>query len=286
MDTNKKKAFTLIELLVVIAIIALLLSVLVPALRKVKGQAQAAICRSNVKQWGMIFMMYAQDNDNSFPQNYRGDGLSHYDAYWCHATLKYYDDPKIRFCPACKRNMDRVREIAAGGAFYMNYGKTFMNWGPFADPATVTSNDWWDEYPEGSYGMNEWCSNPPSNVQDPSGLWGAPPSLTWRKLDNVKSSSIVPLFLDCKLVDTYPLDTSPPPAFPDADCFGEQFLTYPMKMICMDRHKGAINAVFVDLSASKVGLKDLWKQKWHKNYNTSGPWTQPNASWPEWMANF
>ena len=172
------KAFTLIELLVVIAIIALLLSIVMPALRKSKRQAQGAICLSNVKQWGTIFMLYTQDNDGSFPQNIAGDGMSNYDSYWCHATLKYYDDPKIRFCPACKRNMERVKELELTGNSQMTYGKTLMNWGPFADPETVTTNDWWDEFPEGSYGMNEWCSNPPSNAKDPDGLWGAPPSLT------------------------------------------------------------------------------------------------------------
>jgi len=282
----QRKAFTLIELLVVIAIIALLMAILMPALRKAKRQTQAVICLSYVKQWGIIFTMYAQDNNSSFPQNYAGDGLTHYDAYWCHATLKYYEDPKIRFCPATKRNKARVAEIEAGGAYYMNYGKTFMNWGPFSAPEDVTPDNWWDEYPEGSYGMNEWCSNPPSNVRDPAGLWGAPPSLTWRKMADIRGSGAVPLFLDCKLVDTYPLDTSPPPMLPDADCSGEEFLTNPMKMICMDRHSGAINSVFVDLSASKIQLKELWIKKWHKDYNTSGLWTLPTAVWPDWMAGF
>ena len=82
MNNARKPAFTLIELLVVIAIIALLLSIIMPALKKVKSQAHAVICRSNLKQWGAIFIMYAQDNDQSFLQNVGGGGLSNNDAYW------------------------------------------------------------------------------------------------------------------------------------------------------------------------------------------------------------
>ena len=60
---NKHKAFTLIELLVVIAIIALLLSIIMPALRKVKEQARRTICSSNLRQWGVSIHNYSNDND-------------------------------------------------------------------------------------------------------------------------------------------------------------------------------------------------------------------------------
>ena len=64
---RKQKAFTLIELLVVIAIIALLLSILMPALQRVKAQAQFVICGSNLKQWGISGTMYTTENDGYFP---------------------------------------------------------------------------------------------------------------------------------------------------------------------------------------------------------------------------
>ena len=125
MFNKSKKAFTLVELLVVIAIIALLLSILMPALTKVKKQAAAAICLSNVKQWGAVFSMYANDNKDCFPQSYEGAGLSQYEAYWCHATMDYYEDESLRFCPSAKRNKQRV---AALPAEEMNYGSTYLNW--------------------------------------------------------------------------------------------------------------------------------------------------------------
>jgi prepilin-type N-terminal cleavage/methylation domain-containing protein/prepilin-type processing-associated H-X9-DG protein len=59
-----RKAFTLIELLVVIAIIALLLSVVMPALKKAKNHAQAIICLSALKQMSMAWTFYADDNDD------------------------------------------------------------------------------------------------------------------------------------------------------------------------------------------------------------------------------
>ncbi len=63
----KKSAFTLIELLVVISIIALLVSILMPALGKARKQARNVLCLNNLRQLSLTFTLYAHDYDGKFP---------------------------------------------------------------------------------------------------------------------------------------------------------------------------------------------------------------------------
>ena len=61
---DRRKGFTLIELLVVIAIIAVLLAILLPAINRVKEQGKRAVCLQHLRQLGIAWIMYADDNDD------------------------------------------------------------------------------------------------------------------------------------------------------------------------------------------------------------------------------
>ena len=91
---TKRKAFTLIELLVVIAIIALLLSIVMPALRKAKDHARLILCAGNQHQIVAAVGVYTGDNDSKLPPAIAGHtlntGLGGMDHHWHRPTALNY----------------------------------------------------------------------------------------------------------------------------------------------------------------------------------------------------
>jgi prepilin-type N-terminal cleavage/methylation domain-containing protein/prepilin-type processing-associated H-X9-DG protein len=115
---KKKRAFTLIELLVVIAIIALLLAILMPALRAVKDQAKKTVCTAHVKDLVLALRMYADDydgkthhspnhglwdNGHTNPAIVKPYGPNDNLAYWGIAYYPYAKNKKIYSCPSADR---------------------------------------------------------------------------------------------------------------------------------------------------------------------------------------
>ncbi|MHC4757482.1 MAG: type II secretion system protein [Planctomycetota bacterium] len=104
---KREKAFTLIELLVVIAIIALLMSILMPALRNVRDQAKDAMCKQRLQQWGVMYNMYADDYDgqlmgwNDYNWFTHQSSGSHFVEYaWVYLMYAYAKDFEVYLCPA------------------------------------------------------------------------------------------------------------------------------------------------------------------------------------------
>jgi len=66
--------------------------------------------------------------------------------------------------------------------------------------------------------------------------------------------------------------------------------TNEMWQFCIPRHDGFVYLLFMDWSVRKVGLKELWKLKWHRAFNTVALWTKAGGvrptDWPKWMQRF
>lgn len=93
---HKSKAFTLIELLVVISIIALLMSIMMPALGRARKMAKSTVCKTRLKQMGMSIELYAADNNGKYvTQDWIGStGDFEREGYWFYRLSVYIDDVK------------------------------------------------------------------------------------------------------------------------------------------------------------------------------------------------
>jgi prepilin-type N-terminal cleavage/methylation domain-containing protein len=268
-----QEAFTLVELLVVISIIAILLSMLIPAMQRAKKQAKTVICQSNLKQWGLMYMMYCDDNRGYFFSgqingSYVADNAAFMGQYWRKCMKPYSRNEKMWLCPETIKpqfNGDMpVKEVSSPEVAWKYDGDV------------------------GSYGINGWVLNPPPGTPD---IWGRTPvENSWRTSQSTGLNNI-PVFADMWFIDAWPKDNDIPYKT-SGNCPGDLETLYvnEMQRVCVNRHSGFVNIVFMNWSVRKVGLKELWVLKWNKSYNVGGRWTQAGhmrpENWPLWMQKF
>ena len=243
---RSRKGFTLVELLVSLGIIAVLLSILLPVLAHVRRTARTTACLANLQQWGQSFQLYLAASRGRPPLS-PADVTS---LHWYEALQPDNGDVhRTLLCPEATE---------AGNVV----GSASQAWGPnrtynVGNPQWVVRGTF-----VGSYGFNGWLYQLPADQAAQFGPGPIPfPG---------KQPDRVPVLADCIEQLAYPEDKDQAPAnlrrpIPVAGS-GEFGPAGMMSRFCIDRHRMAVNVVFLDAHAATTPLPDLWKLRWNHHF--------------------
>jgi len=239
-----RRAFTLIELLVVIAIIALLLTIVMPSLSKVKKKGKEILCLNNIRQLSIGMRLYTDESKGKTPPITYVTG-----QYWFHLIAPYLGTTK---------NYDECLQMET--ATCPEATEVSETWAPTAPWGTRNRAWFWEQgKTSGSYGMNMWLC--------PDGLFSpfvAGNANAIGKQDNyyvryTDARGGVPIFSDSIWVGMWPTERDMPPASLDGEASA---LKVGLSRAYIDRHAMAVNIGFIDTSVQNVALKSLWQLKW------------------------
>ncbi len=266
----KKKAFTLIELLVVISIIALLMSILMPSLSRVKQQARVVVCMSNLRQLSFCAFTYFSEHQSMWAGVYGFGTPEESNRNWFNALRNYYQagsgGGEVRICPDATKPLSEI-------------GRTpYSLWqGWEEEGGRFTEDDM------SSYAFNDWLCNPPDTGS--TLVAGRAAKRFWRSIDKIKQADEVPMFIDSLHTNITPTRSDSPPQYSSLSIPMTDLVwnINTMKMVCIERHmKDFVQAVHCDQSVKRIGLRQLWGLRWHKGYTLTEPAPRFEVE-AEWM---
>ncbi|HUW18864.1 MAG TPA: hypothetical protein VMW16_06140 [Sedimentisphaerales bacterium] len=255
MKHKPKSKFTKWDVLVALGCLIFLLANLGAVGTSGRRRAKEMVCLSNLHQWGLVMKMYTGDSNGLFMADL---GYGKNAALGRPELKKYYGNDELLLCPEARKPYQEGARNPFGA--WRGNG--------LADPLGNLPC---------SYGINSWVlSKPCASGTDTDG--GA---LLWRT-PNVRGAACVPMILDCAAYENAtPWHMDLPPLW-DGHWVADTNLNE-MRYVCLNRHNAAVNGVFLDFAARKIGLKELWELRWHRNWN---PHNDPPPPWPAWMYNF
>jgi prepilin-type N-terminal cleavage/methylation domain-containing protein/prepilin-type processing-associated H-X9-DG protein len=248
---SARRAFTLTELLVVIGLIAVLISLLLPVLSRVRASANAAACLSNLRQMNIAWTSYLIESRGRLPEFVSANPANPsipYNAYWLGVLEAYRVKGDALLCASANEPIPYM-QVGSKGAGNVNYawnGKLMGN-----GSATRLNNT---VFRVGSYGYNRRLR--------PDGGFGVDHLVT--RIGQVKNLTEVPVFFDCVQFDaTPPNGNLALPVQSPADLHGELPVGAPEHWkFLISRHGRAINVGFADGSARRVPLEETYMMQW------------------------